>query len=161
MEGSDAKLLATSSNVLSSQHGSVGRGLVTVSLDLHTTSDTADGFATTISNASAVVHFHIPRSETGGLEFAQLIASKPIRRKGRTDLRSVTCTKVSLKEAKIRATPKVSSPAQVSNIFATRRNGTINSPSPVLCPRDTFSVAGRWTCFLGAILTALDRGCCG
>ena len=44
----DAKLLAASSNVLGSQHGSVGRGLVTVSLDLHTTGDTADGFATAV-----------------------------------------------------------------------------------------------------------------
>ena len=50
VEGSDAKLLATSSNILSSQHSSVGRRLVTVSLDLHTTSDTANGFATTTSN---------------------------------------------------------------------------------------------------------------
>lgn len=47
MEGIDAELLAAGSDVLSSQHGSVGGGLVTVSLDLHTTGDTADGFATT------------------------------------------------------------------------------------------------------------------
>lgn len=40
----DAQLLATSSHILSRQHGSVGRRLVTVSLDLHTTGDTADGF---------------------------------------------------------------------------------------------------------------------
>jgi len=45
VEGSDAKLLAAGRNILSSQHGSVGRRLVTVGLDLHTTSDTADGFA--------------------------------------------------------------------------------------------------------------------
>jgi hypothetical protein len=32
-------------NVLSSQHGGVGGGLVTVGLDLHATSDTRDGFA--------------------------------------------------------------------------------------------------------------------
>ena len=32
-------------DVLSRQHGSVGRGLVTVSLDLHATGDTGDGFA--------------------------------------------------------------------------------------------------------------------
>lgn len=43
MEGSDAELLAAGSDVLGSQHGSVGGGLVTVGLDLHTTSDTADG----------------------------------------------------------------------------------------------------------------------
>lgn len=44
MQSVDAQLLATSSNILGSQHGGVGRGLVTVSLDLHTTGDTADGF---------------------------------------------------------------------------------------------------------------------
>jgi hypothetical protein len=47
VESVDAELLAAGSDVLSSQHGSVGRRLVTVSLDLHTTGDTADGFATT------------------------------------------------------------------------------------------------------------------
>ncbi len=47
VQGSDAKLLATSSNILGSQHGGVGRRLVTVGLDLHTAGDTADGFAAT------------------------------------------------------------------------------------------------------------------
>lgn len=47
VESVDTELLATGSNILSSQHGSVRRRLVTVSLDLHTTGDTADGFATT------------------------------------------------------------------------------------------------------------------
>lgn len=46
VEGSDAELLAAGRDVLGSQHGSVGRRLVTVGLDLHTTSDTADGFTT-------------------------------------------------------------------------------------------------------------------
>lgn len=41
----DAKLLASGSDVLGSQHGSVGRGLVTISLDLHATGDTADSLA--------------------------------------------------------------------------------------------------------------------
>lgn len=40
----DAELLAAGGDVLGSQHGSVGGGLVTVSLDLHTTGDTGDGF---------------------------------------------------------------------------------------------------------------------
>lgn len=44
MEGSDAKLLAAGRNILGSQHSSVGRGLIAVGLDLHTTSNTADGF---------------------------------------------------------------------------------------------------------------------
>lgn len=47
MEGVDAKLLAAGSDILSSQHSSVRRGFVTVSLDLHSTSNTANGFATT------------------------------------------------------------------------------------------------------------------
>lgn len=47
VEGSDAELLAAGRNVLSSQHGSVGRGLITIGLDLHTTGNTADGFAAT------------------------------------------------------------------------------------------------------------------
>jgi len=46
VEGSDANLLAAESNVLGSQHGGVGRRLITIGLDLHATSDTADGFAT-------------------------------------------------------------------------------------------------------------------
>lgn len=46
VESSDANLLALSGNILSSQHGSVGRRLVVVGLDLHTTSDTRDGFTT-------------------------------------------------------------------------------------------------------------------
>lgn len=47
VEGSDAELLAAGGDVLGSQHGSVGGGLITVGLDLHTTGDTADGFAAT------------------------------------------------------------------------------------------------------------------
>lgn len=48
VEGGDAQLLAAGGDVLSSQHGSVGGGLVTVSLDLHTTGDTADGFTAAV-----------------------------------------------------------------------------------------------------------------
>lgn len=44
MKGGDADLLAADGAVLSGQHGSVGRRLVTVSLDLHATSDTDNGF---------------------------------------------------------------------------------------------------------------------
>jgi hypothetical protein len=39
----DAELLAAGGDVLGSQHGSVGGGLVTIGLDLHATGDTADG----------------------------------------------------------------------------------------------------------------------
>jgi len=66
VEGVDAELLAAGSDVLGSQHGSVGRGLVTVSLDLHTTGDTADGFATT--GGSLVSHgpLEIDECDRGG-----------------------------------------------------------------------------------------------
>lgn len=43
----DAQFLASSSNVLSSQHSSVRGRLVTVCLDLHASGDTSDGFAAT------------------------------------------------------------------------------------------------------------------
>ena len=42
----DAELLATGGDVLGSQHGGVGGGLVTVGLDLHATGDTGDGLTT-------------------------------------------------------------------------------------------------------------------
>ena len=53
MKGSNAELTATSCNVLSCQHGGVWRGLVTISLDLHSSCHTADGFATTTTKLSA------------------------------------------------------------------------------------------------------------
>ena len=42
VEGGDADLAAAGSDVLSSQHGSVRRGLITVGLDLHAAGDTRD-----------------------------------------------------------------------------------------------------------------------
>lgn len=47
LQSVDAKLLAADGDILSSQHGSVGGRLVTVGLDLHTTSNTGDGLAAT------------------------------------------------------------------------------------------------------------------
>lgn len=44
VQGVDAKLLASRSDVLGSQHGSVRGGLVTIGLDLHSTGNTGDGF---------------------------------------------------------------------------------------------------------------------
>lgn len=46
VEGVDAELLALGSDVLGSQHGSVGGGLITISLHLHTTSDTDNSLTT-------------------------------------------------------------------------------------------------------------------
>ena len=58
VQGVDAELLAAGGNVLGGQHGGVGGGLVTVSLDLHTTGDTGDGFATTA--LVSIVRFEYP-----------------------------------------------------------------------------------------------------
>ena len=44
VEGSDAQLLASLGYILGSQHGSIWRGLISVSFHLHPTSYTADGF---------------------------------------------------------------------------------------------------------------------
>lgn len=58
VEGVDAELLAAGGDVLGSQHGGVGRGLVTVSLDLHTTGDTGDGFATAVDSQFSFLVFY-------------------------------------------------------------------------------------------------------
>lgn len=141
VEGSDAELLAAGSDVLGSQHGGVGGGLVTVGLDLHATSDTADGLAATgiTQNVSlrTIVMFvfssskftilavepgsrcrrsrmEIPQSPLPPLPLgtANSTRQKSIPRRDCffqevTNLRSVTWTKVSLKEAKMRATNSI------------------------------------------------------
>ena len=43
----NAQFLASRGDILSSQHSSVWRGLITICLDFHTPCDTADGFAAT------------------------------------------------------------------------------------------------------------------
>jgi hypothetical protein len=81
VEGGDAELLAAGSylnqrliltwciltvrtDVLGCQHGGVGGGFVTVGLDLHSTSDTGNGFATRqIGNVDEGV---VERSENAG-----------------------------------------------------------------------------------------------
>lgn len=47
VQSSNTELLASLSDILSCQHGSVWRRLITVSLDLHSTSDSADRLTTT------------------------------------------------------------------------------------------------------------------
>lgn len=93
---------------------------------------------------------------------------------GETYERSVTWTKVSLKEAKIRATPKTSSPEDrgvVSKIASfsrvavgarklnARRHSRMesghNSPSRTWGPKEMFSWAGRTVLDLGGIVTAV------
>jgi hypothetical protein len=46
VESIDTEFLTLGSNLLSGQHGSVGRRFITISLNLHTTSDTRDSFTT-------------------------------------------------------------------------------------------------------------------
>ncbi len=105
MKGVDAQFLASSSYILSSQHSSVRRRLVTIGLDFHSTCDTADGFAATgiTQNISLQTTLPDPNSPIHNIC---------------TNLRSVTWTKVSLKEAKIRATPKTSSPVAKVSIWS-------------------------------------------
>jgi hypothetical protein len=59
-----ALTLAAGGDVLSCQHGGVGRGLVTVGLDLHATGDTGDGFAA--GQISDVDEGVVERSENAG-----------------------------------------------------------------------------------------------
>lgn len=61
----DTQLLASRSNVLRGQHGSVGRGFITVSFDLHATGDTTDSFtaAGITQNISHFVSFSPHRGD--------------------------------------------------------------------------------------------------
>lgn len=67
MESVDAELLAAGSNVLGSQHGGVGRRLITVGLDLHATSDTADGLTATGITRVSLNHSRFPISFRGAI----------------------------------------------------------------------------------------------
>lgn len=114
VEGGDAELFAASRDVLGSQHGGVGRRLVTVGLDLHTTGDTADGFAAAgitqnVSLGTKGVN-DFDRRGVGRAKDPPLSPSVPNGRsyvQRLTNLRSVTWTKVSLKLAKMRATKRI------------------------------------------------------
>lgn len=120
VEGSDADLLAAGSDILGSQHGSVGRGLVTISLDLHATSDTADGFAAgEIGDMDCGVELAITVPERNLLapllNNSQLLRLLRPPRQRTTGERQVEAPvgwgnlpKVSLKLAKMRATPLTS-----------------------------------------------------
>jgi len=94
VEGSDAQLLAADGDVLSSQHGGVWGGLVTVGLDLHATGDTADGFAAReIGNVDEGV---VKRGEDAGdaeneLAFANIGAEGDVLRNGTLDLLGSHC----------------------------------------------------------------------
>jgi hypothetical protein len=79
VKSGDADLLASGSNILGSQHGSVGRGLVTVGLDLHSTSDSADGFTATGITQSQ------PRNSIGQEYTETYQSTRNIRKIGNVD----------------------------------------------------------------------------
>ena len=87
-----------------------------------------------------------------------LLALERFQGTDQTDLRSVTWTKVSLKEAKIRATPKTFSPVTISQSSRTELIDRPSEPSRTWGPREIFSVAGRSTFFLGGMLSVTVEG---
>ena len=106
MQGVNPQLLAPRSHILGRQHSSIGRGLVAVGFDFHAASHSGDGFAATgITQISLCGALYLG----GGLFEGPPC---PLCTRVHAYERSVTWTKVSLKEAKIRATPKTSSPVQ-------------------------------------------------
>lgn len=74
MDSGDTNFLTLDGNVLGSQHGSVWGRLVLVSLDLHTTSDSGDGFLTgQIGNMDESI---VERSkDTGNTEHLSVISN--------------------------------------------------------------------------------------
>lgn len=63
VQGSDAQLLAPLGNILGCQHRCVGRRLVSVSLHLHATSHTADGFPTKQENIQKTTYSVFPANK--------------------------------------------------------------------------------------------------
>lgn len=120
VQGGDAEFLASLGNVLSCQHGGVGRGLVTIGLDFHASGHSRDGFAATgiTQTVSLVCVLIVLDLDFSGEESERTSSPAIDESAGLTYERSVTWTKVSLKDAKMRATPKTSSPVlRVSLIF--------------------------------------------
>jgi hypothetical protein len=100
VEGGDANLLAALGALLGGKHGGVGRRLVTVGLDLHATRDARDGLlARQVGDVDEGVVEAESRKGTGvGQDEEQASGASKRPRAGTHD-------------AKIRATPKTSSPS--------------------------------------------------
>ena len=103
VQGSDAQLLAALGDVLGGQHGSVWRRLISVCLHLHTAGHSADRLP---GNQTMT-----KKLDTGVWDPSEYILKKTQRMMTYFPERSVTWTKVSLKEAKMWQTPKTFSPS--------------------------------------------------
>lgn len=107
VKGSDAVLFASSCCVLRGQHGRVRGRLVAVGFDLH-----SEGGPAIVSRP--LLFFISPsRKQLKKSQPNQGIFSALSAARGNTNVRSVMWTKVSLKEAKMRATANTSSEDQL------------------------------------------------
>lgn len=100
----DAVFLAPGRCVLRGQHCRVGRRLVAIGFDLHAAGDSGNGLA-----APVMLHQFSSSTSENIAAFPWALLGALCAAPGKTNVRSVTWTKVSLKEAKMRATPKTSS----------------------------------------------------
>ena len=133
----DAEFLAAGGNVLGSQHGGVGGGLVTVSLDLHTTGDTADGFATTVPVISPPEVY---------LKYAIAMCDEP-------QIGNVDEGIVERGEDTGNTENELAYHILLAALRFNAHNIIKNIPSPARGPRVTFSL-GAAGAFLGAIVNA-------
>lgn len=62
VKGIDPQFLAPRSHILSRQHSSVWRGLVSICLDFHSASHTGDGFTATGITQNVSLRNHIPHT---------------------------------------------------------------------------------------------------
>lgn len=97
VQSSDSKLFAALGDILSRQHGSIWRRLISVCLHLHATSHTADRFPGNKCNVTQRANITSQSRVLGPFTYLPD--------------RSVTWTKVSLKEAKMWHTPNTFSPS--------------------------------------------------
>lgn len=104
VKGVDAVLFAPGRRVLRGQHRRIGRRLVAIGLDLHPAGDSGNGLA-----APVMLHQLSSSTSANIAAFSWALLGALCAAPGKTNVRSVTWTKVSLKEAKMRATPKTSS----------------------------------------------------
>ena len=137
MQSVDAEFLAAGGNVLGSQHGGVGGGLVTVSLDLHTTGDTADGFATTVPVISPPEVY---------LKYAIAMCDEP-------QIGNVDEGIVERGEDTGNTENELAYHILLAALRFNAHNIIKNIPSPARGPRVTFSL-GAAGAFLGAIVNA-------
>lgn len=144
MKSVDAKLLAAGSDVLSSQHGSVGGGLVAIGLDLHTTSNTADGL--TATGITQVSH-----NEPYNFFSIAATSSLPYSRVDEPQIGDVDEGIVEGGEDTGDTEDELACIKTVSLFIFSRSNRRGRIPSRTEGPREMFSWGARAT-FLGGIL---------